>query len=163
MPAENVNQTLPVPARCYTEQVTALDHERHAIPPRLRAGIFALQAVYLNYERARTRPYPGVCLSALNATGNGDGASCFALSTIDSGHTLTSGAPAGVPIVYGLAPDGVTNVTFHYRGHRHLTALVLHNVFILHNPRQRLPNYGFPTTLTWHAPDGHTIKTIPFS
>jgi hypothetical protein len=176
VPAENVNWRIPVPARCYREQIAALQHELPQIPRRLRHGIFALQATYLNYERRSTEPYPGVCLSALNSTGNGDGDTCYALSDIETGHTLSSGAPAGVPVVYGLAPDGVRSVTFYYKArspsHRPLTrqaisnsptALVIDNVYVLHNPRDRLPNQGFPTKLVWHAANGHVIKTITWS
>jgi hypothetical protein len=166
VPAENVNWRTPVPARCYREQIAALRHELPQIPRRLRQGIFALQATYLDYERRSTEPYPGVCLSALNSTGNGDGDTCYALSDIEAGHTLSSGAPGGVPVVYGLAPDGVRSVTFYYRGRypgHPLTALVISNVYVLHDPRDRLPNNGFPTKLVWHAANGRVIKTITLS
>ena len=163
VPAGNVNQRTPVPARCDREQVTALRQELPQIPRNLRPGIFALQTTYLAYERRSTAPYPGVCLSALNSTGNGDGASCYAISEINTGHTLSSGAPGGVPVVYGLAPDGVRSVTFYYPGRypgHPLTALVISNVYVLHDPGDRLPSYGFPTKLIWHAANGHVIKTI---
>ncbi len=163
VPAENVNWRTPVPERCYQEQVTALRQELPQIPRNLRPGIFALQATYLAYERRSTEPYPGVCLSALNSTGNGDGASCYALSDIEAGHTLSTGAPGGVPVVYGLAPDGVRSVTFYYRGRypgQPLTALVISNMYILHDPRDRLPSNGFPTKLVWRATNGQVIKTI---
>lgn len=166
VPAQNVNMQTPVPVHCYREQLTALRQELPQIPRRLRPGIFALQATYLAYQRRSTQPYPGVCLSALNNTGNGDGASCYAVSQIESGHTLTTGAPGGVPVVYGLAPDGVRSVTFYYKG-RHsghpLTALVINNVFILHDPRDRLPDNGFPNKLVWRAANGRVIKTITWS
>jgi hypothetical protein len=166
VPAENVNSRTPVPARCYREQVTALRQELPQIPRSLRPGIFALQARYLAYQRRSTDPYPGVCLSALNSTGNGDGATCFAISQIETGHTLSSGAPGGVPVVYGLAPYGVHSVTFYYKGRypgHPLTALVINNVYVLHNPGDRLPGYGFPTKLVWHAANGHVIKTVTWS
>jgi hypothetical protein len=163
VPAENVNWQTPVPARCYHEQVTALRHELPQIPHNLRPGIFALQSTYLAYERRSTEPYPGVCLSALNNTGNGDGASCYAIGQIEAGHTLSSGAPGGVPVVYGLAPDGVRSVTFYYKGRypgHPLTALVINNVFILHDPRDRLPSNGFPNKLVWRTARGQASKTI---
>lgn len=163
VPAKDVNWREAVPARCYSEQVTALREELPKIPRTLRRGIFALQSIYLAYERRSTDPYPGVCLVAINDTGNGDGASCYAVSEIRAGHTLSSGAPAGVPVVYGLAPDGVRSVTFYYSGRysRHpLTALVINNVFILHDPGDRLPEYGFPYKLLWRAANGRVLKTI---
>lgn len=163
VPAQNVNWRAPVPARCYREQVTALRQELAQIPHRLRPGIFALQATYLGYERRSADPYSGVCLSALNSTGNGDGDTCYAFSDIQSGHTLSSGAPGGVPVVYGLAPDGVRSVTFYYTGRypgHPLTVLVINNVFVLHDAGDRLPSNGFPTKLVWHAATGHVIKTI---
>jgi hypothetical protein len=163
VPGRNVNGRLPEPERCYQEQVTALRHALPQVPRHLVRGILSLQATYLARERRSTNPYPGVCLAALNATGNGDGASCFAATQIQSGRTLTSGAPGGVPVVYGLAPDGVRSVTFFYRGRnaKHpLTAVVIDNVFILHNPRQRLPENGFPTKLVWRGAHGRVIRTI---
>ncbi len=87
VPAENVNWRTPVPARCYREQITALRQELPQIPRNLRPGIFALQTTYLAYQRRSTDPYPGVCLSALNSTGNGDGDTCYASSDIATGHT----------------------------------------------------------------------------
>jgi hypothetical protein len=163
VPATNVNWRAPVPVRCYREQVTALRQELRHIPQSLRRGIFPLQATYLAYERRSTDPYPGICLSALNNTGNGDGASCYAVSEIQAGQTLTTGAPGGVPVAYGLAPDGVHSVTFAYKGRypgHPLTALVINNVFILHDPGDRLPDNGFPRKLTWRAGTGRVLKTI---
>jgi hypothetical protein len=163
VPAENVNEQAPVPARCYSEQVSALHQELSQIPRHLRPGIFALQNTYLAYQRRSTHPYPGVCLGALNSTGNGDGFQCYAISQISAGHTLSTGAPSGVPVVYGLAPDGVHSVTFYYRGPypgHPLTAPVISNVYILHDPRDRLPGDGFPTKLTWRTANGQVIKTI---
>lgn len=163
VPAKNVNWQSPMPARCYHEQETALRDELPQIPRRLRSGIFALQSTYVAYERRSTAPYPGICLSALNDTGNGDGGSCYAVSQVEAGHTLVSGAPGGVPVVYGLAPDDVRSVTFYYRGRypgHPLTALVINNVFILHDPQDRLPGNGFPSKLIWRAANGHRIKTI---
>lgn len=163
VPTENANSRTPLPARCYREQVTALRQELPQIPRNLRPGILALQTTYIAYERRSTEAYPGVCLTALNSTGNGDGGSCYAVSEIEAGHTLSSGAPGGVPVVYGLAPDGVRSVTFYYQGRypgHPLTALVINNVYVLHDPGDRLPGNGFPTKLLWHAANGHVIKTI---
>lgn len=163
VPAENVNWQVAVPARCYREQVTALRQELPHVPHSLRRGIFALQATYLAYERRSAEPYPGLCLTAINDTGNGDGATCYATSQIQAGHTLSSGAPGGVPVVYGLAPDGVRSVTFYYKGRypgHPLTVLAINNVFILHDPRDHLPSNGFPDKLVWRGANGHVLKTI---
>lgn len=164
VPAANVNQYQPEPARCYREQQTALHQELGTIGPSLRNAALALQPRYLAYEKRLAIPYPGVCLVAINGSGNGDGASCgYSVGEIKAGHTLTSGAPSGVPVVYGLAPDGVLTVTLHYskRPDRHtFTAPVINNVFIVPNPHQRLPHEGFPDKLIWRSNDGQIIKTI---
>jgi len=163
-PAENVNLNRPLPERCYSEQRAALRSELPGIPPTLRAGTLALESRYLTYQRQLARPYPGVCLIAINDTGNGDGG-CpgYSVSQIEAGHTLSSGAPAGVPVVYGIAPDGVRTVTFYYKGKypgHPLTVLAINNVYILHNPHQRFPNYGFPDKLVWRSASGTVLKTI---
>lgn len=162
VPAQNVNPRRPIPTRCYREEEAALHHELPHIPRALRATALALEPRYVAYERASARPYPGVCLLALNDTGNGDGG-CgdgASASQIEQGASLSSGAPAGVPVVYGLAPDGVRSVTFDYAGRRPLTVLVIDNVFILHDVGDRLPRDGFPQRLVWRAANGHVIKTI---
>ncbi len=164
VPAANVNQNQPQPARCYREQRAALRHELPTIPRSLRGAALPLQPRYLAYQKRLAIPYPGVCLLALNSTGNGDGSSCgYSIAAIKSGHTLTSGAPTGVPVVYGLAPDGIRTVTLVYNHRRHqeaLTVRVINNVFILHNPHQHLPHEGFPDKLIWRSTDGQIIKTI---
>ncbi len=37
---------------------------------------------------------------------------------------------------------------------------MINNVFILKNPRQHLPNYGFPNTIIWRGTNNTTVKTI---
>ncbi len=165
VPAENVNWMEPVPARCYAEQRAALHAALPGIPAHLRAGVLGLEPRFVAQLQYDTSPHPGVCLLGLNDTGNGDGGCGLAatVTSIEQGHVIESGAPGGVPVVDGLAPDGVRSITFSYRG-RHpghpLTALVIDNVFVLHDPGDRLPDDGFPTKMVWRAADGHVIKTI---
>jgi hypothetical protein len=161
VPAADANTLSPLPERCYAEQRTALRQELPTIPANLRQAALSLQARYIAHERASLRPYPGVCLDAINDTGNGDGCSNgYSLGEIEAGHTLTSGAPAGVPVVYGLAPTGVRSVTLYYPRRKPQTVLAVNNVFILHNPRQTLPHSGLPDKLVWRGPAGRPIKTI---
>jgi hypothetical protein len=165
VPAENVNWMEPVPARCYTAQRAALRRQLPGIPAHLRAGVLALEPRFVAQLRHDTSPHPGVCLLGLNDTGNGDGGCGLAatVTSLEEGHPIESGAPGGVPVVDGLAPDGVRSITFYYRGRypgHPLTALVINNVFVLHDPRDRLPDDGFPSKMVWHAADGHVIKTI---
>ena len=164
VPAANVNDQRPLPERCYQEQRAALRRELPSIPADWRSTALALQPRYLEYQKQLTLPDAGVCLVAINGTGNGDGSSCgYSAGEIESGHTLTSGAPTGVPVVYGLAPDGVATVTFLYTQHSHkrtLTVPVVNNVFILHNPRQRLPDDGFPSGLIWRSSSSRILKVV---
>jgi hypothetical protein len=37
------------------------------------------------------------------------------VADIEAGHTLSSGGPTGVAVVYGVVPDGVRAVTLRYR------------------------------------------------
>jgi len=162
VPAENVNWRPPLPARCYREQISALRQELPQIPNSRRAGIFALQRIYIDYQQRSTEPYPGVCLLALNGTGNGDG-DCGAggsLSQIDNGQAVAGGAPTGAEVYYGIAPDGVHSITFTFYSkyvHHPVTALVIDNVFIVRNYRGRL---GPIATETWRDARGRAIKVI---
>jgi hypothetical protein len=161
VPAADANTLSPVPERCYAEQRSALRHELPTIPANLRQAALSLQPRYIAQERASLRPYPGVCLSAINDTGNGDGCSSgYSLSQIEAGHTLTSGGPTGVGVVYGLAPTGVRTVTLYYPKRTPQTVLAINNVFILHNPGQKLPHNGLPDKLVWRGTAGQLIKTI---
>jgi hypothetical protein len=161
VPAADANTLAPIPGRCYAEQRSALRQALPTIPAHLRQAALSLQARYIAHERASLLPYPGVCLDAINDTGNGDGCSNgYSLSEIEAGHTLTSGAPAGVPVVYGLAPTGVRSVTLYYPHRTPQTVLAINNVFILHNPRQTLPHNGLPDKLVWRGPASQVIKTI---
>ena len=161
VPAGDVNPFAPVPARCWAEQRAALQRELPTIPVRLRAGVLALEPLFLTQQEHNDRPYPGVCLTAINGTGNGGGG-CDAggsLSQIEQGTgPMPSGAPTGVGVVYGLVPDGVRTVTFEYQHHRPVTVLAISNVFIVR--RRGLPNYGFPNRIVWRASDGSVIKVI---
>jgi hypothetical protein len=163
VPAGNINLLAPVPARCWTEQDAALQREMPTISGRLRAGVLSFERRFVAQQRHNELPYPGVCLIAINNTGNGGG-DCDAggsLSQIKSGTgAMPSGAPTGVGVVFGIAPDGVHSVTFEYNRHHHrpVTVLAINNVFIVR--REGLPNYGFPDTIVWKAADGHITKVI---
>ena len=161
VPAADANTLSPIPERCYAEQRSALGRELRTIPAHLRQAALNLQMREIANQRASLLPYPGVCLVAINDTGNGDGCSNgYSLSQIQAGRTLTSGAPGGVPVVYGLAPTGVRSVTLYYPKRPPQTVLAINNVYILHNPRQKLPHDGFPDKLVWRGAAGQLIKTI---
>lgn len=161
VPAGDVNNQVPVPARCWAEQRAALQRELPTIPARLRAGVLALEPLFVAQQRHNDLPYPGVCLIGINDTGNGGGG-CDAggsLRQIEDGTgAMPSSAPTGVGVVDGLVPNGVRTVTFEYPHHRPATVLAINNVFIVR--RQGLPNYGFPNTIVWRAADGRIIKVI---
>jgi hypothetical protein len=161
VPAGDINQFVAIPARCWAEQRAALRHEMPRIPAPLRAGTLALQSRFIAQQRHNQLPYPGVCLVAVNGTGNGGGG-CDAggsLRQIQNGTgSMPSGAPTGVGVLYGLVPDGIRTVTFEYQRHRPVTVLAIDNVIIVR--RRGLPNYGFPNTILWRAADGKILKVI---
>jgi hypothetical protein len=159
-PAADANGRRPMPERCYAELQAAIGRELDHVPTKLRAGTLKLEPRYVDQLRAQTTPGQGVCLLALNNTGNGDGCSSgFTVADIEAGHTLFSGGPTSVGVIYGLVPDGVRAVTLRYRT-RSITVDAVNNVFIVKNPGQRLPHDGFPNTIIWHGPDNTIIKTI---
>ncbi|MGN6872951.1 MAG: hypothetical protein ACTHMY_31580 [Solirubrobacteraceae bacterium] len=162
VPAGDVNPLRPVPARCAAEQQDALEHELPRIPAQLRAGTLALEPLYLANWRYDRLPHPGVCLLALNSTGGGDVGCGMTASDIESGHTVSTGGPTGVPVAYGLVPDGVATVTYYFAGRhagRPITVHAIGNVFIV-PLRRRAPEYGFAAKMVWRSATGDVIQTI---
>ncbi len=163
VPAGNVNQSGPSPAACYAAQRKALELEVPQIPTRLRSQTLALEPSFLAQMKSDSQPREGICLLALNSTGGGDVECGSTVTTIEQGNTTGSGGPTGVGVVYGVVPDGVATVTLYYRGlypgHPE-TVHAIDNVWILPDPRQRLPDYGFPPKTVWRSANGAVIKTI---
>jgi hypothetical protein len=129
------------------------------IPAKLRAGTLALEPLYLANWRYDRLAHPGVCLLALNSTGGGDVGCGMTASDIESGHTISTGGPTGVGVVYGLVPDGVATVTVYYRGAKPITVHAVGNVFIVPLGR-RPPQDGFPLKMVWRSATGAVIQTI---
>lgn len=167
VPAGNINPGRAVPERCYTEQRNMLRRQLRGTPKQVRAATLALEPRFLAFLRYYSSPRPGVCLLALNSTGNGDGG-CggnTTVSTIESGHTIQTGGPTGVGVVYGLVPDGVATVTLYYHGHypgHPITVRNIGNVFIAPDPGQRFPDSGFPYKAVWRSITGRVLKTITY-
>jgi hypothetical protein len=162
VPAANAHDGIrPMPARCYAALHAAVVHELSHVPTRLRAGTLSLEPRLANQLRAATATAEGVCLLALNHSGNGD--TCingYTIAEIEHGQTVSSGGPTGVGVVYGLVPDGVDAVTLRYRTGS-FTVPVTNNVFILkRSGPQRLPNDGIPQTAIWRGANDSTVKTI---
>ena len=158
VPAGNVNQTAPFPAACYPAQHTALERLLPQIPSRLRAGVLALEPSFLASMRSSSEPHEGICLLALNSTGGGDVQCGSSASDIEQGRTTGTGGPTGVPVAYGVIPDGVATVTLDY-GRRTFTVHAIGNVWIL-PLHGRQPQYGFPDKIVWRSAAGAVIKTI---
>jgi hypothetical protein len=160
VPAADANARHPIPERCYAKLHTAVAHELDHVPTNLRSSTLKLEPRFVDQLRSVTAPAEGVCLAALNDTGNGDGCGGGdTLTDIEQGHTITSGGPTGVGVVYGIVPDHVETVTLRYP-RQSFTVAVINNVFILKNPHQHLANYGFPQTIIWRGTNNTTIKTI---
>lgn len=159
VPADDVNvQAPPVRPGCATAQQQALQRELPQIPKRLRTPTLALEQTFLAQMRYESEPREGICLLALNSTGGGD-VQCGSTATdIEQGHTTGTGGPTGVPVAYGVIPDGVATVTLHY-GRRAFTVHAIGNVWIL-PLHGRQPQYGFPDKTVWRSAAGAVIKTI---
>ena len=162
IPAGDINVSQPIPARCYRLQQRALSAELAHVPTQVRTATLSLERRYLTQTQHNLLPYPGVCLLALNGTGNGDGG-CGAggsLTQIENGQAVAGDAPTGAEVYYGLAPDGVHSITFYFDSkyvHHPVTALVISNVFIVRNHRGRL---GPIAKEIWRATDGRIIKVV---
>ena len=160
IPAADADALHPIPERCYAQLQAAVGRELAHVPTNLRPGTRKLEPRFVNQLRSQTTPTEGVCLAVLNDTGNGDGCGGgYTVADIEQGHTISSGGPTGVAVVYGVVPDGVKAVTLRYP-RQSFTVAVINNVFILRNARQHLPNYGFPETVIWRGTHNTTIKTI---
>lgn len=165
VPARNINPGRAVPARCYSEHRASLKRELAHVPEQVRSATLALEPRYLAWARYDAAPHPGVSLVALNSTGNGDGGSGATAEDIESGHTIVSGGPTGVGVVYGIVPDGVATVTLYYHGRypgHPITVRNIDNVFIVPDPGQRFPDDGFPYKVVWRSATRSLVKTITY-
>jgi len=159
VPAGDVNaQAPPVRPGCAAAQRRALQRELPQIPQRLRAPTLALERTFLAQTRYSSEPHEGICLLALNSTGGGD-VQCGSTATdIEQGHTTGTGGPTGVPVAYGVIPDGVATVTLRY-GRNRFTVHAIGNVWIL-PLHGRQPQYGFPDKIVWRSAAGTVIRTV---
>jgi hypothetical protein len=88
-----------------SEQQAALRRELGHIRAGLRPGTWHSSLRFLRQLRVDTAKRESVSLVALNDTGNGDGCGGgYAVTDIEQGHTLSSGGPTGVVVVYGVVP-----------------------------------------------------------
>jgi len=159
VPAGDVNAGAPpVKSGCATAQQRALQRELPHIPRRLRAPTLALERTFLAQTRYAGEPHEGICLLALNSTGGGDVQCGSTASDIEQGYTTGTGGPTGVPVAYGVIPDGVATVTLYF-GRQAFTVHAISNVWILPLHR-RQPQNGFPDKIVWRSAAGAVIKTV---
>jgi hypothetical protein len=108
--------------------------------------------------KARMAPKPdGLCLYAPDPAGDGGGYGCSTWQQIKTGQMPSSIGP----IVYGIVPDGVTQVTIHLaQGQR--VDVPVHDNFYAHRATPRGHRHGRPATLaaTWTDKNGSVIKTV---
>lgn len=159
VPAADVNEAETVPAGCAAAQRRALERELPQIPNRLRAPTLALEPLFLAQLRYAAEPREGICLLALNSTGGGDVGCGDDASDIEQGNATGTGGPTGVPVAYGVIPDGVAKVTLYF-GRSRFTVHAISNVWILPLGR-RQPQNGFPDKIVWRSATGAVIKTTP--
>jgi len=158
VPAADVNAQSQLPRACAAAQRQALEQELPQIPKRLRAPTLALERTFLAQTRFAAEPHEGICLLALNSTGGGDVQCGSTASDIEQGRTTGTGGPTGVPVAYGVIPDGVATVTLHF-GQSRFTVHAIGNVWILPLHR-RQPQDGFPDKIVWRSAAGAVIKTM---
>ena len=130
VPAAQVNHADPVRRGCAADLRRALERELPQIPKRLRAPTLALEPLFLAQMRYESEPHQGICLLALNSTGGGAAGCGDTAADIEQGHGIQTGGPTGVPVAYGVIPDGVATVTLYY-GRTSFTVHAIENVWIL--------------------------------
>jgi hypothetical protein len=172
IPAANANTLQVRPASCYRHAERELRRELPTIPASLRAGMVELALREFATERHNSRPYPGVCLAALNSLGGGYVSCNISDADIKNGKAVNNAAPNGFTTLYGLVPDDVAAVTLdfpagtvtrhHGKQHVHvaarsITARVISNMFIVLQPTDGI---GFPSKMIWRSASGSPIKTI---
>jgi hypothetical protein len=159
LPAGEETGLRPTPARCDTEQATALVRILRPDPKALVRRILGLQHEYLAWQRYEALNPEGIFLMTINAkaSGNDGGASTAQIAQ----QGLLDGN-AGYPVralMSGVVPDGVASVTLRYRGARPVTASVVSNIFVAVPPRgtHRL------ASVVWRSSAGAVIKVVPNS
>lgn len=118
IPAGNVVRQPATPARCDTEQETALRNELRRAPKRVRQLAIRVQAEQLAWQRYRQQHPEGICLVHLNSRGFGGGGCGATLADTEQhpGLGLSEGDSQGGWIQAGIVPDGVASITYHYAG-----------------------------------------------
>lgn len=172
IPAANANTLQNRPASCYRQAQRELRRELPRIPTSLRAGMGQLALREFATERYNSRPYPGVCLAALNSLGGGYASCNISDADIKNGKAFNNAAPNGFTTLYGLVPDDVATVTLdfpsgtvtrhHGKEHVHvkarsITTRAIGNMFIVLQPTDGI---GFPSKMIWRSASGTPIKTI---
>jgi len=120
IPAGNVVGQAATPARCDTEQASALRTELRRTPTRIRQLAIRVQAGQLAWQRYREQHPGGICLEHLNSHGFGGGGCGATLADTEQhpGLGMSEGDSEGGWIQSGLVPDGIASITYHYAGKR---------------------------------------------
>jgi len=164
IPAADVNAGSRVPARCFTEQATALQQQLPHIPPQLRRRAARLDAESIAYQRYRQQHPSGICLSHLNNQGDGGGGCGATLIDTENhpGLGLSQGDSQSGSINAGIVPDGIASITYRYAKTRHsraftITVAVINNLVVYKTPRGA---NSARVSLTLRAASGTVIRTL---
>jgi hypothetical protein len=154
-----------ISAKCSRLQREALQRELRHAPAGIRTQALRLGRQQLADERYMQRHPEGICLSG----GGGGGCDPF-LYAQAQGAIQSSGSGDSGSLFDYLVPNGVATITAHYpaegpnTGFQHhipavtITVKVINNVAIWELAHE--PGDLFPTTITWRAADGKTLRIV---
>lgn len=169
IPAADVNQTRPIPDRCYHETLTVFRRLAAQRPTDQQSALTSYETSSLHRQQTLARHPAGICLATTGPGGSGAGP-CVNAVSLQQHQYQTSFGPGGYgndheTITPLLVPDNVATVTAHYSAQTY-PGRVAHPLTITERAKDNLVimrlhgAWDPPSSLTYRSASGHTLWTI---
>jgi hypothetical protein len=163
IPEGNPSGREPIPARCFTEMRTRLEHLTADLPAAERTAALQQQSENLQGIRQQV-PEPALCFAIVTTRHvrppNGVNSGCGSTTSFlhPGWEGIGQGDGAGGQIFAAIVPDGVATVTLKFSAStnapaRSLTAQAINNVVVFKIP-PHTPHADFPTAFIWRSAAG---------
>ena len=161
IPAADVIQSLPVPERCYREQLAAFRQRTAKLPTAEQAPLISYEISELQTARTAARHPDGVCLVHIGGGGIGHGP-CSTAITLRQPPGMGSGGNNQSTVTAMIVPDRVATVTARYSPQTY-PGRVLRAVTVTHRAINTVVIFNFrgawdpPSALIYRSASGSII------